>query len=186
MTWNSTFKSPSKPLQRKTPLRAKKPMRKAAKTASLFALPIDKSSAEWLRKMKSRGMKGKAPTASQKRFHDLLASVVGCIACRSEGMYTDYVSIHHIDGRTKPDAHWLVLPLCGPHHQDAGIDGVIPVHPYKTRFEAAYGKQEDLLRESIRILVAGGFEVPDGALVAAGAQKECPTSVGADLSVAHV
>lgn len=178
MTWNSTLR-PGKPLQRKTP------MRRTAKAPPISFRPADKEAADWLKRMKSRGMKGRAPNASEKRFHDLLASVVGCIACRQEGMYTDYVSIHHIDGRTKPDAHWLVLPLCGPHHQDMGISGVIPVHPYKTRFEAAYGKQTVLLKRAIQILLDGGFMVPEAALAAAGVQEKCPASVAADPGAAH-
>lgn len=143
-------------LQRKTPLRAKKPMGHG------------------------RGMKGRTRNASEKRFHDLLCSVVGCIACRKMGEFHNYVSVHHISGRTNPNAHWLVLPLCAGHHQDLGVYGLIPVHPHKTRFEAAYGKQADLLRECIDILISGGFLVPDAALHAAGMKKECPTSVAAD------
>lgn len=127
-------------------------------------------------------MKGRSATLEQKHFHGLLADVVGCIACRKDGMFTDYVSIHHIDGRTKPLAHWKVLPLCGPHHQDQGIHGVNPVHPYKARFEAQYGSQMDLLRECIQMLIVGGFIVPDVALEAAGIQKEGPVSVEADPS----
>lgn len=89
-------------------------------------------------------MKGRTPTAAQKLFHDSLARHVGCIACRKDGRFNTWVSIHHIDGRTKPDAHWNVLPLCGAHHQDMGA-GVVAVHPYKARFEAMYGNQYELL-----------------------------------------
>jgi hypothetical protein len=113
-------------------------------------------------------MKGRAPSAEQKRFHDLLAAEIGCVACRIEGMFTSYVSIHHCDGRTKPCAHWFVLPLCGPHHQDQGIHGVIAIHPYKARFEARYGSQRALLAWCIEILQGRGFSIPDGALSAAG------------------
>lgn len=90
-------------------------------------------------------MKGRNPTAEQKRFWSALAEL-GCIACRADGRYNPVVSIHHIDGRTKPDAHWLVLPLCGPHNQDTGHEYIIPVHPYKARFEKRYGRQIDLLK----------------------------------------
>ncbi|MAL02064.1 MAG: recombinase [Alcaligenaceae bacterium] len=116
-------------------------------------------------------MKGRPPAATEKRFHDLLCSEIGCIACAKEGIYSTYVSVHHIDGRTKPAAHWLVLPLCGPHHQDTGIPGVVAVHPYKARFEAKYGKQEDLLRGCIQILLDRGCDVPEGALLAAGMER---------------
>ena len=55
---------------------------------------------------------------------------------------------HHIDGRTKPEAHTKVLPLCAGHHQDnTGQAGLIAVHPWKKRFEQRYGNQYDLLDE---------------------------------------
>ena len=89
-------------------------------------------------------MKGRNPSAAEKRFHDQLASL-GCIACRIDGNHNPTVSIHHIDGRTKPGAHMRVLPLCAGHHQDGyGIPGLIAVHPYKRRFEDRYGSQYEL------------------------------------------
>lgn len=90
-------------------------------------------------------MKGRNPSAAERRFHDRLASL-GCIACRIDGKHNPMVSIHHIDGRTKPGAHMRVLPLCAGHHQDGyGIPGLIAVHPYKRRFEDRYGSQYELL-----------------------------------------
>jgi len=90
-------------------------------------------------------MKGRNPSAAEKRFHDRLAAL-GCIACRIDGNHNPIVSIHHIDGRTKPGAHLRVLPLCAGHHQDGyGIPGLIAVHPYKRRFEDRYGSQYELL-----------------------------------------
>jgi hypothetical protein len=96
-------------------------------------------------------MKGKAPTKAEKQFHDRVASL-GCIACKKENFFNPWVSIHHIDGRTKPGAHMKVLPLCGPHHQDSGDSRFISVHPWKARFEFKYGTQEDLLAEIMKEL----------------------------------
>ena len=82
------------------------------------------------------------PTKAEKQYWDRLANL-GCIACRIDGVHNPVVSIHHIDGRTKPGCHKLVLPLCAGHHQD-GTDNDksrIAVHPYKRRFEARYGSQ---------------------------------------------
>jgi len=87
-------------------------------------------------------MKGKTPSAAEKRFHDQIASL-GCIACFIDGRYMEEVSI---DGRTKPGAHMNVLPLCAGHHQDGtGVPGLVAVHPWKARFEKMYGKQEEIL-----------------------------------------
>ncbi|MFY3082015.1 Ref family recombination enhancement nuclease [Achromobacter xylosoxidans] len=144
MTWNSTLK-------RTTPLRARGAISRRSQ-------PI-----------KSKGMKGSPVSAAQKAFHDQLAGRIGCVACRNDWLSNFTVSIHHIDGRTKANAHWLVLPLCAGHHQDGtGARGLIAVHPWKTRFEARYGKQMDLLVWCIEQLQLQGLEVPEGALRAAG------------------
>lgn len=85
------------------------------------------------------------PTKADKLYWDQLASL-GCIACRLDGHINNYVSIHHIGGRTKPGCHRLVLALCAGHHQE-GTDNdktKIAVHPYKRRFEARYGSQMEL------------------------------------------
>jgi len=125
-------------------------------------------------------MKGRNPTAEQKRFWDMLAREVGCIASRKDGFWEPRVSIHHIDGRTKPDAHWLVLPLSAGNHQDGtGAPGRIAVHPWKARFEARYGTQRELLRECIRILLDRGCDVPEGALRASQMKRpETTVQVG--------
>lgn len=84
------------------------------------------------------------PTRAEKLYWSRIASVVGCIACRMDGNINMYVSIHHIDGRTKKGAHMRVLPLCARHHQTGGEDAP-SVHPWKSRFEEKYGTQEFLL-----------------------------------------
>lgn len=85
----------------------------------------------------------RTPTAAEKRYWDRLVSVVGCIACRLDGIKTNHCSIHHIDGRTKPGCHKKVLPLCDKHHQTGDKDAP-SIHPWKARFEDKYGKQMDL------------------------------------------
>ncbi len=96
-------------------------------------------------------MKGTTPTKAERQFWDRLASI-GCIACRKDGIFNGLVSIHHIDGRTKPGAHRRVLPLCFQHHQGGDGETVIPVHPWKARFEAKYGKQSELLDDCLQLL----------------------------------
>lgn len=99
-------------------------------------------------------MKGTTPSAEAKRYHDKLCQVVGCIACRKEGNFNDMVSVHHVEGRTRPGCHMKVLPLCGPHHQPL-IQGVQSVHGNKYRFEQLYGTQRELMDECNRILDRG-------------------------------
>jgi hypothetical protein len=96
-------------------------------------------------------MKGSTPTKADKALWDALASL-GCAACRKDGIVNPWVSIHHLDGRTKPGCHQRVLALCGPHHQQDDSSGVWAVHPNKARFEQEYGTQEELLEECKQIL----------------------------------
>ena len=116
-------------------------------------------------------MKGRSANLAQKHYHSLLADL-GCIACRKHGIHNASVSIHHINGRTRPLAHWQVLPLCSGHHQDGtGAQGLIAIHPWKGRFEAKYGSQSDLLKECIALLLDRGVVLPKEALAAAGISK---------------
>lgn len=107
-------------------------------------------------------MKGKTVSRQQREYHDMLATRVGCIACLKEfGERNHHVSVHHVDGRTKPNAHWQVLPLCASHHQDGtGAEDVIAVHPWKARFEQRYGTQRELMIECVRQLQEMGEKVP--------------------------
>lgn len=86
------------------------------------------------------------PTKAEKAYHDRLCTLIGCIACRIDGVPNFWVSVHHIKGRTKPGCHKLVFPLCGGHHQDGtGNDKtLIAIHPHKRRFEERYGSQMEL------------------------------------------
>lgn len=88
-------------------------------------------------------------TKADKILWDLMATIIGCIACRKDGNFNPEVSIHHVHGRTAPGCHKKVLPLCGPHHQQDDTDkmGRIAVHPWKSQWEAKYGNQDDLIEE---------------------------------------
>jgi hypothetical protein len=98
-------------------------------------------------------MKGRAPTAIEAWFMDRVGALP-CICCLKDGWENREISLHHIDGRTKLGAHFLVLPLCAGHHQDGTgpNPSLIAVHPYKARFEARYGTQMDLLAECMAML----------------------------------
>lgn len=98
--------------------------------------------------------KERSRTPAEMVLHDRLANEIGCIACVKDGRRNTHVSIHHVDGRTKPGCHLLVLPLCAGHHQDGtGEDKtLIAVHPWKARFEKRYGQQLALVDECMTIL----------------------------------
>lgn len=100
------------------------------------------------RASKGKGLKTRqrAVSAQEKLYWNRLATEIGCICCMLDGHYNPVVSIHHIDGRTKPGCHQCVLPLCAGHHQQGtGPDPtLIAVHPTKARFVARYGTELEL------------------------------------------
>ncbi|QCR38811.1 recombinase (plasmid) [Nissabacter sp. SGAir0207] len=105
---------------------------------------------------RSLGTKGRSPTSEERGIMAALGTLP-CIACLQHGIRTEQVSLHHIDGRVKPGAHKLVLPLCEWHHQLAAPARVrdcypwlVPVHAAgtvggKRTFEALNGTQYELL-----------------------------------------
>lgn len=121
-----------------------------------------KLSAPALKPARKSTLKSKelAVTALEKAMWTRLAAL-GCIACMKDGRFNDFVSIHHVDGRTKPGCHGKVLPLCAAHHQRDDTDPLhrIAIHPDKSRFERRYGTQAELMEECAQLL----FEQRDAA-----------------------
>lgn len=86
------------------------------------------------RRSSSRGLKGRSLTAEEKRYQAAIAKLP-CVACALHGVHSPVIVLHHIDGRTAPDAHKKVLPLCNWHHQYAApiemrlqYPWLVPVH----------------------------------------------------------
>lgn len=94
-----------------------------------------------------------AVTDTEKVIWSKLAAL-GCVACRADGNFNPHVSIHHVDGRTKPGCHMLVLALCSGHHQaSTGEDKtLLAIHPWKARWEKRYGSQMDLVAENMKLI----------------------------------
>ena len=110
--------------------------------------------------LKSKGLKGRAHTAEEKRLANKLAQI-GCICCLNKGWTQsqdylesgqNFISLHHVEGRVKPWAHAKVLPLCHYHHQtpapnDAPAE-LFPLHGNaKPEWEKVNGTQESLLKQ---------------------------------------
>jgi len=127
-----------------------KPMACSAKIGVLGAASVQRKAPARKAAMKA---KQRAVTASEKEFWDRLAAL-GCAACMREGVFEPDVSIHHVDGRTKPGCHMLVLPLCASHHQDGTGKNphYIAVHPWKARFEARFGTQVEMIMRCAELL----------------------------------
>lgn len=76
---------------------------------------------------------------------------LGCIVCANQGFPNVPAEIHHTRGKTVKDAHLYVIPLCPSHHRYGGHTEPISRHPYKKRFEDAYGTEAELLKQVRKI-----------------------------------
>lgn len=137
-----------------------KPMKRSGFAPPFFARgcrkTLSSASEASVKPRKSLKAKQRAVTAEEKTLWNRMATEIGCIACWIDGVFNSFVSIHHIDGRTKPGCHKKVLPVCAPHHQrdDSDPAGRISIHPDKKRFEQRYGSQYDLLAMVLKQLGA--------------------------------
>lgn len=93
---------------------------------------------------KRMAIKGRNPTASESRHMDKV-SQLGCVVCYKQGFRFVPAEIHHTEGKTKEESHFKVLPLCYEHHRGGRGKEPISRHPWKRRFEKAYGTEEELL-----------------------------------------
>lgn len=90
-------------------------------------------------------MNGRTRT-KEEQAHIQKVLELGCIACLIDGVGYVPAEYHHTDGSRKLGAHKKGIPLCVQHHRAGNKEGMISIHPYKARFEARYGKQEELLK----------------------------------------
>ncbi|MCS0323637.1 MULTISPECIES: Ref family recombination enhancement nuclease [Vibrio] len=86
------------------------------------------------KKIASKGLKGRTPTAEEKRIMDAIGRLP-CIACWLHGRENPVISLHHVFGRVGERAHAYVLPLCCYHHDTlleadkrAQYPDMIPIH----------------------------------------------------------
>lgn len=86
-------------------------------------------------KPSSKGMKGRTPTADERRVMDAIGALP-CVCCYMRGRTNHEISLHHTDGRVKPDAHKKVLPLCAAHHDTPAEPEVRAKYPDLIPFHA--------------------------------------------------
>lgn len=110
--------------------------------------------------IKSKGLKGRNPTVIEKRLANKIGEI-GCICCLNKKWYTTemqeqestkFISLHHIDGRTKDWAHAKVLPLCAYHHDIPAPSHapaeLTPIHRgNKKEWISINGSEEELLKQ---------------------------------------
>ena len=110
--------------------------------------------------IKSKGLKGRNPTALEKILANKIGDI-GCICCLNKKWYTSdmaeqestkFVSLHHVDGRTKEWSHAKVLPLCAHHHDTPAPshapEELTPIHRgNKKEWIELNGTEEELLKQ---------------------------------------
>jgi hypothetical protein len=90
-------------------------------------------------------LSGRTPTAAEQAYLDAVSDL-GCIICLLYRNQESPAEIHHTDGKTKPGCHFLILPLCKPHHRDEGPSkGFVSRADGKKAFEEAYMPEQDLI-----------------------------------------
>jgi len=102
-------------------------------------------------------MKGRTATKSEKQWMDAICEL-GCIVCLDAFKTFSPGTVHHIDGKTKKDAHLSAICLCARHHQVASDSGEYATrhgpgrNAGKSMFEAAYGAERELLEKTKAML----------------------------------
>lgn len=96
-----------------------------------------------------------ATKAEQRWMSDIVA--LGCIACYVQGFLGTPAEVHHLLRGGRRIGHLHSIPLCSPGHHRNG-DGVrkISRHPFKRRFEKAYGSEAQLLFLTQQLVTAKG------------------------------
>jgi hypothetical protein len=143
-------------LKRKTPMKAgtKGLKRTAFKTAAPVGLKQRTPMKAASKPMAAVGARAKrtrqgkvAPNAEERAWLDFVGSC-GCIVCRQQYGVTTPAEVHHLKEGGLRMGHLFSIPLCVPHHRGgAGTGPFISRHPWKPRFEAAYGMELKLLQD---------------------------------------
>lgn len=121
---------------------------------------------------------GRTPTVNEQRWMNLLVEQVGCIVCRRfHGVITP-PEIHHLDGKTKPEAHFRTIPLCYRHHRSGEVTHhYVSYHPHSRQFENRYGTVEELWRHAVDLVglnpLTGEAPVVQGGMFAKRAALLC-------------
>lgn len=94
-------------------------------------------------------------TRRERKEHLAKVAALGCVVCRNEGLGASPASAHHINCKTmgRKASDFETIPLCPNHHQNADgtpkFYGHIAVHRSLKDFEARYGTERELLKQTL-------------------------------------
>ena len=101
-------------------------------------------------------MKGRKPSTDEQEWLTAICDLGCCVCLLFHETYSPCMP-HHIDGKTKPGAHFKSIGLCHNHHQGGYDDDVcVSRHTNKTSFEAKYGTEKELLEQVKGIMGVNG------------------------------
>lgn len=139
------FKPRTEPMARGTStLRTTKPMNRGTAQLARASKPMAAVGA----RAKRTGQGKVAPTAAERAWMDQVATF-GCIVCWLQYGVRKPCAVHHILAGGRRMGHLYTIGLCDPGHHQGGADTgpFISRHPWKARFEDAYGTELALLEE---------------------------------------
>lgn len=143
-------------MKRSAPLKSKKPMARGDSQLARNAKPMAAVGARG-----KRMRQGKVTATAQEQSWMDRAQASGCIVCWMQFGVVAGAEIHHLKGGDRRMGHLFTIPLCYPHHRGGDGEGTfISRHPWKVRFEAAYGFELDLLEEVRLRLSPSSLEKP--------------------------
>ncbi len=89
-----------------------------------------------------------APTKIEQQWMNAVREL-GCAVCARLGHGYRQAEVHHILNGSRRISHLHTIPLCAPgHHRYGSLNTNPPMisrHPWKRRFEEAYGSETDIL-----------------------------------------
>ena len=136
-------------------LKASKPMNRG--TAQLSRSTPMKAASKPMAAVGARARRtgqGKvAPTPTERDWMDKVAAA-GCIVCLEQTGVATIAEIHHLKSGDRRMGHLFSIGLCFWHHRGGDKEGpYISRHPFKARFESAYGTELELLERLRAMLV---------------------------------
>lgn len=146
----TAMKASQKPLARTSTLKTTSPMSRGTKRLAAPTKPM----AAVGQRAKRTGQGKVAPNAAERAWMDRIASF-GCIVCWLQHGVRMPPAVHHILSGGRRMGHLYTIPLCDPGHHQGGdkVGNMISRHPWKARFEDAYGTELELL-ERMRAILA--------------------------------
>ncbi|MGB3290960.1 MAG: hypothetical protein WBA83_16935 [Burkholderiaceae bacterium] len=181
MTWNSTFKCPAKPMQRKMPLRATKPMgRSREKKGPGLAQRIAQSLGRAIRH--ARGESNLLRSEQHRKN-------VAALGCLITGKPAQACHVNFDKGMGLKVCDSLCFPLCPELHREHDQGGMPRAERIRREWEYVDRARALLIQKGqwpAEVEAHYQRAIAPLARVVHPKKKECPTSAVTDSGAAHI